>query len=473
MFKINTRKGKIMDALQMQSLWERTLESLSTQFPSVVMEVFFKDTSLVFLNEKMAVVQNQSDNLRTSLAMTYADAVTEHLSGQLGRPVTVYFESAEKKPVDLDKYRFGGSVPLYSGDGKYDAEPDYVVPGSAKYGNFFDARYTFDNFIVGSSNKFAHAACAAVAREGANAGYNPLFVYGNSGLGKTHLLHAIINATLLRDPAAKIVYTTCEDFTNEIIAAIKNSSTAQLRDKYRKADMLLIDDVQFLAGKEATQEEFFHTFNTLYSDCRQIVLTSDRPARDITPLSDRIRGRFESGLTADIQPPDYELRIAIMRSKAQTYHAKFPDEVFEFLAEHLKNNVRQMEGAIKKIAAQSFLANADVNVAVAAQCISDLISEDEPDSAIVDRVLSVVSKKYGIPVEEIRGKKRTKEIVRARHIAIYIIHTITEMSLPKIGQEFDRNHSTILSSLSVIEEELKKKNFLELEIQDMIKEIKE
>ncbi len=461
-----------MDQFELEFIWEKTREKLAEKYSSVIMELFFNNTQLALLTEKMAVIQNHNDVLRTAMAATYVDDVTEYLSDTIGRDVRVYFESDEKKPIDLSKYLMGGSTPLYSEGGK-DDEPDFVEPGSDKYGNFYDSRYTFDNFVVGSSNKFAHAAAEAVAREGANAGYNPLFIYGDSGLGKTHLLYAIINETIRRDPSIKIVYAKGDDFTNELISAIRNASTEQLREKYRKADILLLDDIQFIAGKTAVQEEFFHTFNALYEDNKQIVLTSDRPAKDIQPLDDRLRTRFEWGLPADITAPDYELRIAIMQDKARTYHAQFPQEVFEFLAQHLTSNVRQMEGSIKKIAAQSFLNSIPVTVELAAKCISDLVSETKPASVVAEKVIATVSKKYGIPEEEIKGKKRTQNIVRPRNIAIYIIRNITDMPLTKIGELFDRNHTTIMSSIDVVENSMKTESLLELEIQDLIKEIKE
>lgn len=456
-----------MDTTALDKIWESTLKKLSHTYSSVIMDLFFKNTQLIYLDEKTAVIQNHNDNYRNSLASSYTEEVSRYISEVVGREVRVYFESAEKKPVDLEKYKKAAREEA-SAD-----EPDFVDPDSDRYGNFFDARYTFDNFIVGSSNTFAHAACSAVAREGVEAGYNPLYIYGDSGLGKTHLLYAIINETLKRNPHAKIVYVKGEEFMNEIIDAIHDTSTARFREKYRKADILLVDDIQFIAGKTATQNEFFHTFNTLYEDNKQIVLTSDCPARDINPLDERLRSRFEWGIIGDIQPPDYELRIAIMKDKAKTYHAAFPQEVFQFLAEHLKSNVRQMEGAIKKIAAKSFLNNIPVTVELAMECISDIISSTEPDSVIVDRVISAVSKKYGIPDSQIRGKGRTKDIARARNIAIYVIRAITDMSFPKLGNEFGRNHTTMMHSCEVVEKDMKNNNLLELEIKDLIKEIKE
>ncbi|MBQ8696119.1 MAG: chromosomal replication initiator protein DnaA [Clostridia bacterium] len=461
-----------MDSVQLQFTWEKTLEKMAEKYSSVIMNCFFKDTQLVLLTEKMAVVQNHSDALRNALAASYVDDVTEYLSDTIGRDVRVYFESDEKKPVDLSRYMLGGSTPIYTEGGK-DDEPDFIEPGSERFGNFYDSRYTFDNFVVGSSNKFAHAAAEAVATMGVAAAYNPLFIYGDSGLGKTHLLYAIINETIKRDPSAKIVYARADVFTNEIISAIRLSTQEQFREKYRKADILLIDDVQFLAGKVSTQEEFFHTFNALFEADKQIVLTSDRPARDIQPLDERLRTRFEWGLQADVTAPDYELRIAIMQNKAKTYHAQFPQEVFEFLAQHLTSNVRQMEGSIKKIAAQSFLNSIPVTVELAAKCISDVVSQTQPASVIAEKVISTVAKKYGLNEEDITGKKRTQNISRPRNIAIYIIRNITDMPLKRIGEIFDRNHTTIMNSIDVVENSIKTESLLELEIQELIKEIKE
>ncbi len=460
-----------MDPLRLQLIWEDTLERLAQTHPSVTMELFFRDTELVLLSETDAVVQNYSDAYAASLRSAYTDSVQAALSHVIDRTVRVTFVSAEHGPVDLRALFPDLDAPLSASVAAPPAER--IKQGNLHFGNFFNPRYTFENFIVGASNKFAHAACEAVAREGVNSGYNPLFIYGNSGLGKTHLLYAIINATLRRDPNVRIVYAKGDDFINEMIDALSKKTTAQFREKYRRADILLIDDIHFLAGKPSTQEEFFHTFNTLYEDGRQIVLTSDRPARDINPLEDRLRTRFESGLCADIQPPDYELRIAIMKDKSKTMQAKIPDEVFAFLAEHLKTNVRQMEGAIKKITSLAFLNQEPVTVEMATHCIADLVFGTEPDSVLVERIISAVSQKYGVTPEEIRGKKRTQNIVRPRNIAIHIIRRITELSLEDIGKEFDRNHTTIMNSLEVIEKEKQNSPLLDLEIEEMIKEIRD
>jgi|CZCB01.1.fsa_nt_gi chromosomal replication initiator protein len=331
---------------------------------------------------------------------------------------------------------------------------------------------TFDNFIVGSSNKFAHAACIAVTNNPAR-DYNPLFIYGPSGIGKTHLLSAILYETGIKHPDMNVLYVRGEDFTNQIIEAIKRDTTQKFRDRYRTVDMLLIDDIQFIGGKTSTQEEFFHTFNALYEERKQIVLTSDKPPRDIKHLEERLRTRFEWGLIADIQPPDAELRAAILKYKAECLGVELPPDVVQYVADNLKNNIRQLEGAIKRIIAQSFLTGREITVDLAITSISDMISASEPVSVTVDRILECVSRHYGISIEDLKGRSRTRDIANTRHIAIYLIRNLTGMSLPAIGQIFKRDHTTILSSLDTVEKNMKRNPLLEIEIEELAKEIKE
>ena len=313
----------------------------------------------------------------------------------------------------------------------------------------YNFEYTFENFIVGSTNKFAHAACLSVANNPAT-NYNPLFIYGNSGLGKTHLMCAIINRMKQNNPNVKIIYTKGEDFTNQMIACLANKTMEDFRDKYRKCDVLLLDEIQFIAGKVSTQEEFFHTFNALFEDKKQIILTSDRPPRDIKTLEDRLKSRFEWGLLADIEPPDLELRIAIIKKKAEQVNITLPNDVLTFLGENLRSNIRQIEGAIKKLAALSFISGRSITMEVARDCISELLGGAEPVNVTVDKIFSAIYRKYGITKEELTGKKRTKEIANARHITIYLIRELTEMSYPNIGKLFERDHATIMSSFNTI-----------------------
>ncbi len=346
-------------------------------------------------------------------------------------------------------------------------------PGIGAWGSTlppYNFEYTFDNFIVGSSNKFAHAACTAVAANPAM-NYNPLFIYGPSGLGKTHLLYAITNEIKKKKPAAKIIYIKGEDFTTQFIEALAAQMTNEFRNKYRSCDVLLIDDIQFIAGKTSTQEEFFHTFNALYEEHKQIILTSDRPPRDMKTLEDRLKTRFEWGLLADIQPPDLELRVAIIKKKAEQVGIIIPEEVLTYLAENLRSNIRQIEGAMKKLGALAFLSGQKITMEVARGCIADLLGGEEPVSVTVDKIFATVYKKYGISKEDLTGKSRSREIAQARHITIYLIRKITEMSLPNIGKIFNRDHTTALASWETIEKKLKTDAMLTLDINEMTKEV--
>ena len=334
----------------------------------------------------------------------------------------------------------------------------------------YNFEYTFDNFIVGSSNKFAHAACTAVAANPAM-NYNPLFIYGPSGLGKTHLLYAITNEIKRKKPAAKIIYIRGEDFTTQFIEALAAQMTNEFRNKYRSCDVLLIDDIQFIAGKTSTQEEFFHTFNALYEEHKQIILTSDRPPRDMKTLEDRLKTRFEWGLLADIQPPDLELRVAIIKKKAEQVGIIIPEDVLTYLAENLRSNIRQIEGAMKKLGALAFLSGQKITMEVARGCIADLLGGEEPVSVTVDKIFATVYKKYGISKEDLIGKSRSREIAQARHVTIYLIRKITEMSLPNIGKIFNRDHTTALASWETIEKKLKTDAMLTLDINEMTKEV--
>ena len=336
-----------------------------------------------------------------------------------------------------------------------------------------DYEFTFQSFIVGSSNKFAHAASLAVA---ANPGgsYNPLFIYGNSGLGKTHLLYAIRNEIHRTNPEKTIVYVKGDDFTNELIEAIRLNAASEFRNKYRKSDVLLVDDIQFIGGKESTQEEFFHTFNTLYEAKSQIVLTSDRPPKEIKTLEDRLKSRFESGLIADIQPPDFETRIAIIKRKAELLEMNLPDDVIEYIANRLKTNIRQLEGVVKKLKAQSQLYGEKVTINVAQKTISDILNNDQPPPLTVEKIIDEVARTFGVTSEDIRSAKRNSNISNARQIAIYAVREITDLSMNLIGEEFgNRDHSTIVYAIKQIEKNMNKDPKLKATVEDIIKNIRD
>ena len=330
--------------------------------------------------------------------------------------------------------------------------------------------YTFENFIVGDSNRFAQAACWKVAKNPSRE-WNPLFIYGPSGVGKTHLLYAVINEISRQRPAAKIIYTKGDDFTNYMIDCITHKDMSAFRERYRGCDVLLVDDIQFISGKVATQEEFFHTFQALFDEGKQIILASDRPPHEINPLEERLRSRFEQGLLADINPPNIELRVAIIKKKAEDYGIDLPGDVLSYLSENLRSNIRQIEGAIKKLVAKSMVDGRQISMELAKDCLADLLGDAEPLSVTIDKIFAAVFKKYGISREDIVGKKRTKEIARARHIAIYLVREITEMSYPNIGKLFGRDHATVMSSLEVVKKRIAGDPLFDNDIDTMKREI--
>ena len=333
----------------------------------------------------------------------------------------------------------------------------------------FNPRYVFDSFVVGNSNRFAHAASLAVA-DSPGRTYNPLFLYGNVGLGKTHLMHSIAHYVLEKNPEANVVYASCEKFTNELINAIKDDKNQEFRNKYRNVDILLIDDIQFIAQKERTQEEFFHTFNTLYENNKQIIISSDRPPKDITPLEDRLRSRFECGLIADIQSPDYETRIAILRKKADNEGISVPDDVMEYIANMIVSNIRELEGALTRVIAYSSLVNnREITLSIAEEALKNVFNNKKVVNITPDRIIDIVGSYYSVNAEEIKGKKRSQNIVLPRMVAMYLTRKMLDMSLPKIGEHFGgKDHSTVINAINKITEETDKnsdfsKTLVELE----------
>ncbi len=335
-----------------------------------------------------------------------------------------------------------------------------------KNNSFFE--YTFDNFIVGPSNKFAHAAALAVASNPAGA-YNPLFIYGNSGLGKTHIISAISNEIRKNNPKLQITYIKGDDFTVELIDSIKKGTTSVFRQKYRKTDVLLVDDIQFIAGKDSTQEEFFHTFNSLYENNKQIILTSDRPPKEIRTLEDRLRSRFEWGLIADIQPPDYETRIAIVERKAEELDVEIPRDICEYIAKKLTRNIRQLEGVVKNLKADYLLKEMKPGLVSAQANISKILSDEQSPQITIENIVSEVARTFEIDERDIYSHKRSADVSYARHVAIYLIREITHMSLAEIGKHLGgRNHSTMVYSLNCMEENMKDNAKLTSMIKDII-----
>ena len=392
----------------------------------------------------IAVLQVPNDFHRQTLTRCYTSLLTEALEHIFGMTFSIRF-----------------------------VIPEEVAPKEEVAAPSEDYEYTFDTFIVGPSNKFAHAACMAVATKPATL-YNPLFIYGNSGLGKTHLLRAIYNSISQNYPEMTIIYIKGDDFTNEMIDAIRHGTTQDFHERYRKADILLVDDIQFIAGKDSTQEEFFHTFNSLYEAHRQIVLTSDRPAKDIATLEERLLTRFEWGLTADVQPPDFETRIAIIRRKAELLQIDIPDVVCEYIANRVKNNIRQLEGIVKKMKAY-YLLNGDMpSINTAQAAISDIMSNEQPTPLTVEKIIEEVARTFGVSGPDIRSSKRSSNISKARQMAMYVVREITQLPTASIGEEFGgRDHSTVVYSLQEMEKKINKDSRTRATAEDIIKNIRD
>lgn len=446
----------------MQSLsdvWNRTLEILQSDndLPSATIELWIKCIRPVSFDGQLLNLSVQSDFQKKIVTNKYQNSIQTAFADAIGfekDDIVINISSDEEENTNQNNFS-----PI-----KNNSELSPALNIS------YD--YTFKSFIVGSTNQFAHAACVAVSKNPGNS-YNPLFIYGDSGLGKTHLLHAISAEVAKNFPNFNIVYVNSEKFTNEFIEALSNEKVNEFNEHYRKADILLVDDIQFLSGKIQTQEAFFHTFEYLHNANKQIVLTSDRPPKEIKTLEDRLRSRFEWGLIADIQAPDYETRIAIIKRKAELLNLNLETEVLEFIANKLKNNIRQLEGTVKNIKVQSLLQHCSPTISIAQNAIKDIVVETTPLPVLIDKVLDEVGKFYNVSPDDIRGTKRPADVTIARHVSMYIIRNITDMSNENIGKEFsNRHHSTVISAVDKIEAMMKKDSHFKNNINDLIKIVK-
>ena len=359
--------------------------------------------------------------------------------------------------------------------GEIAAEPPKPEEKSepAPVSNMLNPKYTFDTFVIGNSNRFAHAASLAVAESPADA-YNPLFLYGGVGLGKTHLMHAIGHYMLHENPSIKLVYITSENFTNELIKAIQNNRYTEFRERFRNVDVLMVDDIQFIAGRDSTQEEFFHTFNQLHASGKQIIISSDKPPRDIPTLEERLRSRFEWGLIADIQKPDYETRIAILRKKAQVEHIDVSDDIIAFIAEKIESNIRELEGSLTRIIAYASLSGKPLTMAVAEEALRNILSIKDPKRITPDVITQAVSDFYGLSPADIKSSKRNREIALPRQIAMYLTRDMTDLSLPRIGDAFGgRDHTTVMHACDKIGQMLASDAELKNAIVELRKTIRE
>lgn len=441
-------------------LWGKTLNVIEKKISKPSFETWLKSTKAIALNKNTLIVEAPNDFAREWLDGNYKEILTEILYELIGENMSLKFVIPESNMDDPI---------MVSPVNKKPAKPE-VITDSAQH--MLNPKYTFETFVIGSGNRFAHAASLAVAEAPAKA-YNPLFIYGGVGLGKTHLMHAIGHYVLEHNPMAKVVYLTSEKFTNEFINSIRDNRPDDFRNKYRNVDILLIDDIQFLAGKESTQEEFFHTFNTLHEENKQIIISSDRPPREIPTLEDRLRSRFEWGLITDITPPDLETRIAILRKKAKADGLDIPNEVMLYIANQIDSNIRELEGALIRVVAYSSLENKDINADLAAEALKSIIPSSKPRVITIQDIQRVVGEQFGVKLEDFSAKKRTKSIAFPRQIAMYLSRELTDFSLPKIGEEFGgRDHTTVIHAHEKISNLIKTDPQFQKQIQELENKLK-
>ncbi len=419
-----------------QTAWEATLGQLQMEMPKSSYETWVRNAELVSYDKDTFIIGVSNAFTRDWLDSRLKSTVSRHLSGLMDRPQAVSFivHYGESESPSFETVR--------------EEEPAGQAP--TRVNPTFNKRYTFDNFVVGASNRLAHAASLAVAESPAQA-YNPLFLYGGVGLGKTHLLFAIGNAALQK--GLQVLYVTSEEFTNDLINSIRTHTTPAFRERYRRMDVLLIDDIQFIAGKESTQEEFFHTFNSLHAASKQIVVSSDRPPKAMVTLEDRLRSRFEWGLAADIQPPDFETRVAILRSKAERAGRIVPADILEMIARQVQSNIRELEGALTRVLAYSDLTNQPLSVSLVQSALSDLLPQQ---SDLKPRqIIEVVARAYSTTYDKLTGRSRTAEIALPRQVAMYLLREGSSLSFPQIGQELGgRDHTTVMYACEKMAEQI-------------------
>ncbi|MBD1371972.1 chromosomal replication initiator protein DnaA [Hazenella sp. IB182357] len=442
-----------------QELWTRTLEEVQNRVSKPSFETWLTATEAVELQDNTLSIAAPNDFARDWLESRYADLIRDALKEVTGAHIGVKFisQTTEKPKGDTPQEK------------KQDLEEESDQDGIPIAR--LNPRYTFETFVIGSGNRFAHAASLAVAEAPAKA-YNPLFIYGGVGLGKTHLMHAIGHYVMGHNPSSRVVYLSSEKFTNEFINSIRDNKAEYFRNKYRSVDVLLIDDIQFLAKKEQTQEEFFHTFNALHEASKQIIISSDRPPKEIPTLEDRLRSRFEWGLITDVQPPDLETRIAILRKKAIADKLDAPSEVLAFIADRVDTNIRELEGALIRVVAYSALMNQPISPDLADEALKDIMPDTRPKVIGISDIQQTVCTYYRLRMEDLKSKKRTKTVAFPRQIAMYLCRELTEFSLPKIGYDFGgRDHTTVMHAHEKIRRSLENDPQLQQAIEELKKRI--
>ncbi len=459
-----------------KQIWQAALGDLQVQMPRHEFDTWIKPTSLVAIEDNTAIVGTPNIFVRQELEGRYVAPITDTLSTILGYPIDLHVvigghpDNGFANADETQGRTFGNGNGRYASASATRAVTP-AVPGEVAQlelptsrSSMLNPRYIFDSFIVGSSNRLAHAACLAVAEHPASA-YNPLFLYGNVGLGKTHLLHAIGNLVLDTTPDRNVVYVSSEKFTNDLINAIRRQNTEEFRARYRSIDVLLIDDIQFIAGKEGTQEEFFHTFNSLHGAGKQIVLSSDKPPKAVGTLDERLRSRFEWGLIVDVQSPDLETRTAILRAKGDSLNVHVPDGVIDFVAHRIQSSIRELEGSLNRVVAFANLNRQPITVEIAAAALSELLDTSRRQRISKESIVEAVGRFYNIDLKVLKGRGRSRNVVVPRQIAMYLMREETESSLMEIGEQLGgRDHTTVLHGCDKIATELNSDNRLRSDV---------
>lgn len=442
-----------------EELWQYILTEMQSKISKPSYDTWLSQTTVKELQGDILSISVPNEFTKNWLDQRYTDVIDGLLYEMTGSKLTVKFEiDDEYATEDTDVVE------------EVKPTPD---PRNDDIQNMLNPKYTFDTFVVGAANRFAHAASLAVAEAPAKS-YNPLFIYGGVGLGKTHLMHAIAHYVRDYHPDRRVIYLSSEKFTNEFINAIMDNKAENFRNKYRNVDILLVDDIQFLAGKEQTQEEFFHTFNTLHEENKQIIISSDRPPREIPTLEERLRSRFEWGLITDISPPDLETRIAILSKKAKAEGLNdISNEVMLYIANQIDTNIRELEGALIRVIAYASLVNRDIDTQLATEALKEIIPNSRPRKITVKVVQKFIAERYNVTIEEMLSRKRTKSIAYPRQVAMYIARELTDLSLPKIGQEFGgRDHTTVIHAHKKISESIETDPEVQSEINSYLEDLK-
>lgn len=433
---------------QVSDIWQKTLMLLREELTEISFNTWIKTIEPLSISSSTIDLAVPAEFNKGILESRYSELIRNALSQVVNRHYTINFVVFNQ---EMDKA----------------AKQKVEKLTEDQVNSILNSKYTFDTFVIGNSNRFAHAASLAVAESPAKA-YNPLFIYGGVGLGKTHLMHAVGHYALNQNPNMKVLYVSSEKFTNELINAIKDDTNEEFRSKYRNIDILLIDDIQFIAGKERTQEEFFHTFNALHEASKQIIISSDKPPKDIQTLEERLRSRFEWGLIADIQTPDLETRIAILRKKAQLENLDVCDDVMVFIADKIASNIRELEGALNRVIAYASLIESEININTATEALKDVLSINKSKVITASLIQQIVARNFNIKAEDFKTKKRNRSVSYPRQISMYLCRELTELSLPKIGDEFGgRDHTTVMHACDKIANDIVKNSDLKKTIEDL------